>query len=212
MLSVALTGNVASGKSSVSALFAAWGATVIDADQIVRALERPGTAVFDAIVARFGPGVLAADGGLDRGVLRARILADPDHKRALEAIVHPAVHAERERLLRDARGRRDEIVVSDIPLLFEVMDPAEFDAVVLVDAPEDCRRERLMRHRGLSREEAGALLAAQLPALGKRPRADFIIDNDAGTEVLRDRAWSVWRKLRSRARTRLTLPRRRGIL
>ena len=202
MLHVALTGNVASGKSSVSGLFADWGATVIDADQIVRALERPGTAVFDAIAARFAPSVLARDGDLDRAALRTRILSDPAEKHALEAIVHPAVHAERERLLREARRQRDEIVVSDIPLLFEVMDPAEFDAVVLVDAPEECRRERLMRLRGLSLAEAVALIAAQLPAPGKRPRADFVIDNDGGRNLLRDRAWLVWRKLRSLARAR----------
>ena len=201
MLHAALTGNIAAGKSTVARLFADWGATVIDADAIVRALERPGTPVFDAIAARFGSAVLAPDGSLDRGTLRRRILADPGEKRALEAIVHPAVQAERGRLLGGLPRRPDAIVVSDIPLLFEAMNPADFDAVVLVDAPEPVRLDRLVRLRGLPQPEAAALLGEQLPAAAKRPRADFVIDNDDGLERLRDRAWQVWRKLRSRARS-----------
>lgn len=202
MLSVALTGNIAAGKSSVAALFRDWGATIIDADAIVRRLQRPGTAVFHAIVDRFGPGSLAANGTLDRSALRALILADPGEKRALEAIVHPAVEAERQRLLRRAGQARDGVVISDIPLLFEAMDPSKFGAVVLVDAPEAVRLERLAQHRGLSAPEAAALIAAQLPAAEKRARADFIIDNDGSRDLLRERAWQVFRKVLSRARAR----------
>jgi len=202
MLHVALTGNAAAGKSAVADLLRDWGATVIDADAIVRALQQPGTAVFDAIVARFGPAIVAADGTLDRAALRARVLADPAQRRSLEAIVHPAVEAERQRLLVEAGGGADAIVVSDIPLLFEVMDPDGFDAVVLVDAPEALRRERLVRLRGLPDPEAAALIAAQQPAEAKRARAGFVIDNDGTREALRDRAWLVWRKLRSRVRSR----------
>jgi dephospho-CoA kinase len=197
---VALTGNAAAGKSAVADLLRDWGATVIDADAIVRALQQPGTAVFDAIVARFGPAIVAKDGALDRAALRARVLDDPAQRRSLEAIVHPAVEAERQRLLVEARGPADAIVVSDIPLLFEVMDPEGFDAVVLVDAPESLRLERLLRWRRLPERDAAALLAAQLPAAGKRARAGFIIDNDGTREALRDRTWLVWRQLRSRAR------------
>ena len=200
MLNVALTGNVASGKSSVVRLFHAWGATIIDADAIVRRLQRPGTAVFQAIVDRFGPQALAPDGSLDRPALRARILADPAEKRALEAIVHPAVEAERRRLMLRAGSRKGAIVINDIPLLFEAMDPARFDAVVLVDAPEPVREERLIQQRGLPPADAARLIAAQLPAAAKRARAHFIIDNDGSREMLRDRAWQVWRKLVSRAR------------
>jgi len=202
MLNVALTGNVASGKSSVATLFRDWGATIIDADAIVRRLQRPGTAVFQAIVDRFGSGALAADGTLDRPALRARILADPAEKRALEAIVHPAVEAERQRLLRRAGRARDAVVISDIPLLFETMDPAKFEAIVLVDAPEPVRLERLAQHRGLPVAEAAALIHAQLPSAEKRARADFIIDNDGSRDALRERAWQVFRKLISRARAR----------
>lgn len=201
MLHLALTGNVASGKSSVARLFADWGATLIDADAIVRDLQRPRTPIFDRIVARFGPEIVAADGELDRARLRALVLADAGARRDLEAIVHPAVAAERERLIDEARRRGDAIVVSDIPLLFEVMDPEAFDAVVLVDAPEAIRRERLLRDRGISSEEADGLFRAQHPAADKRARSDFIIDNDSSRMELRDRAWRVWRQLRSRART-----------
>jgi dephospho-CoA kinase len=202
MLHVALTGNAAAGKSAVADLLRDWGATVIDADAIVHTLQQPGTAVFDAIVARFGPAIVAGDGVLDRAALRARVLADPAQRRSLEAIVHPAVEAERQRLLIGARGPADAIVVSDIPLLFEVMDPDGFDTVLLVDAPESLRLERLVRRRGLSEREAAALLASQLPAAGKRARAEFVIDNDGTREALRDRTWLVWRQLRSRARAR----------
>lgn len=200
MLNVALTGNVAAGKTAVALLFRDWGATIIDADAIVHRLQRPGTAIFQAIVDRFGPGALRPDRSLDRPALRARILADPAEKRALEAIVHPAVEAERLRLMRRAASKKDGIVINDIPLLFEAMDPSRFDAIVLVDAPEPVRRERLMRQRGLAAGDADRLIAAQLPAASKRARAHFIIDNDGSRELLRDRAWQVWRKLVSRTR------------
>lgn len=205
-LHVALTGNIAAGKSAVTRLFRDWGATIIDADEIVRQLQRPGTAVFQNIVARFGPEVVATDGSLDRPALRARILENPEEKRALEAIVHPAVQAERERLIAGSRNGCSGVIVSDIPLLFEVMDPAGFDAVILVDAPEALRLERLTRERGISEPEARALLGLQLPASAKRPESDFVIENDGTREALRDRTWVVWRKLVSEARKRLTPP------
>jgi dephospho-CoA kinase len=201
MLHVALTGNIAAGKSAVSAFFADWGATVIDADAIVRELQALGTPVYHAIIARFGPAAVAPDGNLDRAALRARVLADPADRKALEAIVHPAVEAERGRRLAAARSG-DGIMVEDIPLLYEVMDPARFDAVVLVDAPDHLRIERLVRHRGIRPAEAELLLRAQLPAAAKRARATFVIDNDGTLDALRDSAWLVWRKLRSAARAR----------
>jgi dephospho-CoA kinase len=201
MYNVALTGNAAAGKSSVTALLREWGATVIDADAIVRELQRPGTPVFQAIATRFGSAVVGSHGTLDRAALRALILGDPAQRKALEAIVHPAVEAERRRLLAEA-GSGAGIVVNDIPLLFENMDPARFDAVVLVDAPEPVRLARLIGARGLAPAEGQALLKAQMPAAPKRARADFVIDNDSTRDALRERAWLVWRKLLSRARAR----------
>jgi len=202
MLNVALTGNIASGKTAVGKLFSDWGSTLLDADAIVHELQRPGTPVFRAITAHFGPAVVAPDGSLDRAALRSRILADPAERQALEQIVHPAVQAERRRLLESAKPSPSAIVVSDIPLLFEAADPDAFDAVVLVDAPEALRRERLQRERGLTLAEADALLTLQQPVGPKRARAHFIIDNDGTRDTLRQRTWAVWRKLISLARQR----------
>lgn len=198
-LSVGLTGNAASGKSTVAALFAQWGARLIDADRIVHTLQAPGSPVFDAIVTRFGPGVVAPDGTLDRTALRQLVLGDPALRGALEAIVHPAVAARRDELLAAARAAGVPIVIQDIPLLFEVMDPAQFDAVVLVDAPEATRRRRLVEERGLPPEEADRLMASQRPASDKRTRSDFVIDNTGSVEALQARAREVWDALQSRA-------------
>ena len=148
---------------------------------------------------RFGGDVLAADGALDRPALRRRVMADPAALAELNRIVHPAVYRRRAELLADARARGDRIVVSDIPLLFEAADPAEFDAIVLVDAPATVRRQRLMAHRGLSAEEAGRMIAAQAPSGPKRARSTFIIDNDGDLPTLEARARAVWDRLVARA-------------
>ena len=192
MKHIGLTGNVAAGKSSVAALFRRWGATVIDADEIVRELQAPGTPVLAAIAGRFGPVVLRADGSLDRARLRTLMLDDAAARRDLESIVHPPVLARRLVLLDEARRHGDPVVVSDIPLLFETGDPAEFDAVVLVDAPPAIRRQRLVDLRGLSPAEADRLVGAQEPAGPKRKRARFVIDNDADATTLEQRARAVW--------------------
>lgn len=199
MLSVALTGNIAAGKSAVAELFRAWGATVIDADRIVREVQAPGGPVMREIARRFGESVIRADGSLDRPALRRRVMGDPDSLEALNRIVHPAVHARRKELLDEAAARGDSIVVSEIPLLFEAADPAEFDAIVLVDAPEELRRARLMERRGLDEREARAMIRAQMPSAEKRPRSDFVIENDADLHALERPAREVWRALLSHA-------------
>ncbi len=193
---VGLTGNVASGKSTVATLFRGWGATIIDADAIVRELQRPGQPVFTAILERFGPAVRRADGGLDRAVLRRLIVADPGARDDLERIVHPAVEARREQLTAAARLRGDPVVIADIPLLFEALDPAGFDAVIVVDAPVEYRRARLVHDRGLTATDADALIAAQRPAATKRARATWVIDNDGDRGTLAARARTVWEALR----------------
>jgi dephospho-CoA kinase len=197
-LHVGLTGNAAAGKSTVAELFRRWGATIIDADAIVRQLQAPGTPLLAAIAARFGPGVLTADRALDRPALRARVLADPAALADLNRLVHPAVAERRRALLAEARRRGDRIVVSDIPLLFEADDPGGFDAVVLVDAPAAVRRARLAA-RGLPIEEAERLMAAQQPAAGNRARSDFVIDNDGDRATLERAAREVWTALLARA-------------
>lgn len=195
MLSVALTGNVAAGKSTVARWFAEWGATLLDADVLVRELQKPGTAVHAAIVAHFGPGVLDDTGDLRRDVLRHRILATPADRAALEAIVHPAVRDLSETRRAEARLRGDAIVVTEIPLLFETGQEGAFDRVVMVDAPPAVRRVRLIRERGLSPETADQLMAAQLPPAAKRRASDFLLDNDSDPDTLRRHARAVWSAL-----------------
>jgi dephospho-CoA kinase len=199
VLSIALTGNIASGKSTVAELFRRWGATVIDADQLVREVQAPGGRVLKTIAARFGEELILADGALDRAALRARVMNDAEARAELESIVHPEVQRRRALLMAGARERGARIVVSDIPLLFEAADPAAFDAVVLVDAPEAVRRSRLIEERNLSPAEADALIAAQVPSSQKRPRSDYIIDNDSDVAVLERAAFEVWESLLARA-------------
>ena len=199
MLSIALTGNIGAGKSTVAGLFERWGATIIDADRLVREAQAPGQPVLAQIVGRFGEKVRAADGSLDRAALRAAVLANPDALAELNRIVHPAVHRRRLALLDDARARGDRIVVSDIPLLFEVDDPGTFDAVVLVDAPEPVRRARLLAARALSPEEVDRMMAAQLSPAPKRARSDYIIDNDGDLPALERAGRAVWEALLARA-------------
>jgi dephospho-CoA kinase len=199
MLSVALTGNIGAGKSTVAGLFKQWGATVIDADQLVREAQAPGQPVLRDIASRFGAGVIFSDGSLDRPALRAKVLADPRALADLNRIVHPEVHRRRLELLGDARARGDRIVVSDIPLLFEADDPGAFDAVVLVDAPEMARRARLVASRALSPAEADRMMAAQLSSTPKRARSDYVIDNDADLPALERAARAVWEALLARA-------------
>lgn len=199
MLSVALTGNIASGKSTVAELFRAWGATLIDADRLVRDAQAPGSPVLGAIAARFGQDLVDASGMLDRKALRHRVMGDPAALADLNRIVHPDVLRRRAALEREARDRGDRIVVSDIPLLFEAADPAAFDAIVLVDAPEPLRRARLLAQRGLSASDADQMLAAQAPSGPKRARSTFVIDNDGDPTALEARAREVWTQLLARA-------------
>jgi dephospho-CoA kinase len=195
MRSFALTGSVAAGKSTVGALFREWGAIVLDMDGLVRELQRKGEPTYNAIVAAFGTEVLDHDGDLDRRLLRRRMLASPDDRHRLEAIVHPAVEARRRDLLAAAQARGDLIVIADIPLLFEAGDPSAYDGVIVVDAPVDERRRRLMQSRGFDAHEADQLIAAQMPAEQKRSRARWIIDNDGDRDTLVRRTRDVWKAL-----------------
>jgi dephospho-CoA kinase len=199
MLNVGLTGNIAAGKSTVVGLFRRWGATIVDADQLAREAQSPGSDVLTAIAKRFGADVIAADGSLDRAGLRAKVMGDDAALAALNALVHPAVRRRRDELVREARERGDALVVNDIPLLFEALDPTAFDAVVLVDAPPALRRARLQTLRGLSAEEADRMIAAQMPAQRKRSQSAYVIENDATLADLEARARRVFEDLRRRA-------------
>jgi dephospho-CoA kinase len=199
MLRIALTGNIGAGKTTVANLFRLWGATVIDADALVREAQAPGSPVLAAIAERFGADVLGSDGQLDRAALRRRVMGDAAALAALNAIVHPTVQRRRAELASAAEARGDRIVVSDIPLLFEAADPAAFDAVVLVDAPVEIRRARLMRERELTAADADRMMAAQQPAESKRARSDYVIENGADLAALEADARRVWTALEARA-------------
>lgn len=199
MLHLALTGNIASGKSTVAALLAAHGATIIDADLLAREAVAPGSAGLAAVVRHFGEGVLAIDGTLDRAALRQRVFRDPAAREALNGIVHPAVRRLRDAAVAAAAARGDRIVISDIPLLFEVGLERAFDGIILVDAPESVRLARLVHDRGLGADEARAMIEAQWPSERKRAGATWIIENDGPLELLPPRVAAVWREIKAQA-------------
>lgn len=174
---IGLTGNIAAGKSTVAAGLTAAGLPVIDADTLAREVVAPGTPALAAIVARWGPTILAADGTLDRAALRRRILANPADRTALEAITHPAIAARRAARTAELAATGAPVVICDIPLLFEAQLEDTVDEIVLVDAPVAVRRARLIRDRGIAPSEADALIAAQMPAERKRAYADVVIEN-----------------------------------
>lgn len=199
MLSVGLTGNVASGKSTIATHFATWGATVLDADQLVREVQAPGTSTYVDIVDTFGRDALQTDATLDRAWLRRRILQDAAARARLNRIVHPAVQERRHQLVVEADARGDAILVSDIPLLFEVLNPDQFDLIVLVDAPTDVRRQRIIEDRRLTAEDADRLIATQLPSAEKRGKSHIVIDNVGTLAALERSAWKAWRDIRRTA-------------
>jgi dephospho-CoA kinase len=199
MLLVGLTGNIASGKSSVAKLLVQRGATLVDADVLARLAVRRGEPAFEAIRARWGDAVISREGVLDRAALGERVFSDEAELSALNSIVHPEVARLRDDLVAEARERGDRIVVCDIPLLFEKHLTEEFDVLILVDAPRPMRLERLVRDRKLDEADAMQMIAAQMPAELKRARADIIIDNTGTLEQLAERVTGVWQRLEQEA-------------
>ena len=179
---VALTGGIASGKSTVADLFAALGVPVIDTDVIARQVVEPGQPALAKIAATFGPDVLDADGRLDRRRMRERIFADPDAKRRLEAILHPAIRAEMEQQSMAAQGPYQVLV---IPLLTEGGRRDHVDRVLLVDVPEELQIQRLMMRDGVSHEQAQASLNAQATRAQRLALADDVIRNTGRVDDLR---------------------------
>lgn len=198
MLRVGLTGNIASGKSTVIDVWRRLGARVIDADLLAREAVQPGSVGLERVRAEFGDEVIGPD-GLDRAALRRIVFRDHEARSRLESIVHPIVRALREERERELEAEGAELVVNDTPLLFETGMQDEFDAVVLVDAPPAVRHERILAARGLAPTEAQAMIEAQMPAEAKRQEADWIIDNDGTLEELERRAEAVWEQLQQRA-------------
>ena len=172
MKTLALTGSIGMGKSTVAAMFADRGIPVFDADAAVRRLQGPGGKLVPVIEQRF-PGT-TRDGAVDREALAAAVLGKPDELAALEAIVHPAVHHERTRFI--VENGDAPALLFDIPLLFETDGDAVFDQVIVVSAPEATQRERVLARPGMTPEKLDHILARQLPDAEKRARADHVID------------------------------------
>jgi dephospho-CoA kinase len=190
-----LTGGIATGKTHVLDRLRATGIPCLDADDLSHGVTAAGTEATAAIRARFGDGVLAPDGAVDRKVLGRVVFADPAARRALEAIVHPAIHRAIEAGLRgfERLGRAPFAVVA-IPLLYETGREADFDAVIATTCAEAQQIERLLG-RGLTRDEAEQRVRAQLPAAEKAARADFVIDTGGRFEETDRQVAEVVRKL-----------------
>ena len=192
MITLGLTGSIGMGKSTTAKLFEAEGAPVYDSDAAVHALYAAGGAAVAAVEAAF-PGVVGDHGGIDRAKLSARVVGDPEALKRLEAVVHPLVGAHRATFF--AQMRRADVVVVDVPLLFETGGERRVDAVVVVSAPEAMQRERVLARDGMTPEKLAAILARQTPDSEKRAKADFVIDTSKGVEPARRQVRSVLRAL-----------------
>ena len=198
MLVLGLTGSVGMGKSTTAGFFVEAGVPVHDADAAVHRLYA-GEAV-PQIEAAF-PG-MTAGGIVDRTLLAKRVLGDPVALKRLEAIVHPLVQASERRFLADAEARGEKVVVLDIPLLFETGGDARVDAVVVVSAPAEVQRKRVMERPGMTAEKFEAILSKQVPDVEKRRRADFVVDTSRAFEATRAQVRAVLAAL-------ATMPKRR---
>jgi dephospho-CoA kinase len=193
---VGLTGGIASGKSTVSAILAELGAVVIDADALAREVVARGTPGLAAVVAEFGPGLLTAEGDLDRPAMGALVFGDPDARRRLEAVVHPLVHERSAQL--EAEAAPDAVVVHDIPLLAEVGRAGSFDAVIVVDAPPELQVSRMVQERGWTRDDAQSRIAAQATREDRLAIATHVVDNTGSLDALREQVERVYAELAGR--------------
>ena len=190
-----LTGGIGSGKSTVSALLADLGAVIVDADQVVREVQRPGSPVLTQMAVRFGPQVIADDGSLDRAAVATIVFSDADALKDLNKIVHPAVGAEMNRQVM-AEIATDHVVVMDIPLLTE--NPREgLQAIIVVDVDSEVQVERLVAGRGFSEDDARARIAKQATREQRLAIATHVIDNSGNLEELAPQVGALWSALAS---------------
>ena len=200
MLLVGLTGGIGAGKSTVAALLAERGAVILDADQVAREVVEPDQPAFAALVEQFGPSIVGADGRLDRQALANVAFATPESKAALDAITHPAIHAEFGRRMLEAP---DGIIVMDVPLLVESKTAAErgYEVVIVVEAPEALRLDRL-EGRGVPRADAQARMRAHATDEERRAVATHLIDNSTDQAALEAQVDALWTDLQSRHTTK----------
>ncbi|MDR2320333.1 MAG: dephospho-CoA kinase [Microbacterium sp.] len=195
---IALTGGIASGKSTIAARLAEHGAVVIDADRIVRDVQAPGSPVLARLAAEFGAEMIQADGSLDRARLGTRVFGDAEALGRLNAIVHPAVKEESQRRFAAALAADPAaVVVYDVPLLVEARVDDPWDLIVVADAPAAVREERLVRERGLDRGEAQKRIASQVPDERRREIADVLIDTRGALEDTLRQTDALWARLRA---------------
>ena len=195
MILVGLTGGIGSGKSTISSLLEGKGAIIIDADAIVREVQLPGSAVLTELAAKFGDGVLAADGSLDRQAVANIVFTDPEALKALNAIVHPAVGKEMNRRMIEQRTT-DHVVILDIPLLTE--NPREgLQGKIVVDVPVEVQVERLVKYRGFDEADARARISRQATREQRLATADFVVDNSGDLADLHPQIDKLWLWLNS---------------
>ncbi|QHC58534.1 dephospho-CoA kinase [Rathayibacter sp. VKM Ac-2760] len=196
----ALTGGIASGKSTVARRLAEHGAVVVDADRLAREVVEPGEPALAAIAERFGPAVLRADGSLDRAALGAVIFSDPAARQDLNAITHPAVSLRSQELFAAAASADPHaVVVYDVPLLAESRGAGEFDEVIVVHAPREARVERLIALRGMTEAEARARVGAQASDEERLALADAVIDASGALDETLAQTDALWERLRRRS-------------
>jgi dephospho-CoA kinase len=187
MITLALTGSIGMGKSTVAAMFAEAGVPTFDADAAVRQLQGPGGRLVPLIEARFPE--TTRDGAVDREALSAAVLGNRDELAALEAIVHPAVHHERTRFI--VENSDAPALLFDIPLLFETGGDEAFDKIIVVSTTPEQQRDRVLARPGMTEEKFAQILARQLPDAEKRKRADFVVDTSGSLEQTRDQVRGI---------------------
>jgi dephospho-CoA kinase len=196
VLRVGLTGGIGAGKSEVSRRLAAQGAIVIDADLIAREVVAPGTEGLAAVIEAFGPGVLGPDGALDRVLLGDIVFADKQKLATLNSIVHPLVGRRMQEL--EASAGPGSIVVHDVPLIAENDLSSTYDLVIVVDVPPRLQLDRLVRLRGMSREQSESRMAAQAVREQRLSIADIVVDNSGSLAELDRQVGDLWTELRRR--------------
>ncbi len=199
MLAVGLTGGIGSGKSSVADLLVARGAVLIDADQVARDVVAPGGPAYQPLIDRFGSGITAADGTIDRPALAALAFANEENRLALNAITHPAIGIAMI-AARDAHEGTDDIVVLAIPLLTaQHRETVRLDEVVVVDCPTDVALQRLLSQRGFERADAEARIRSQISREERCREADYVLDNSGGRAALEVEVAGLWDWLQAEA-------------